>query len=70
MANRYGYIDVFVHHCHCSSVELMWAPMKLCHLETRTLKNMSVESLSREAISSGDALIGKNFARNSEALQE
>ena len=31
---------------------------------------MGVESLSREAISSGDALIGKNFARNSEALQE
>jgi len=35
-----------------------------------TLKIMDVESLSREAISSGDALVSKNCARNSETFKE
>ena len=34
MANRYCYTDVFVPHCHCISVGLMRAPVKLCHAKT------------------------------------
>ena len=34
MANRYCHTGVFVPHCHCNSVRLTWAPVKLCHAKT------------------------------------